>query len=101
MVRLGDQPEGRIAANRRNSATKVPAAIAAPRPTAMAISLEGPAASAKGKAASMIAIGAATGKTRRDRALLLPKNGDCAIIMVPRAEEIEPVNQRLVGLGRN
>ncbi len=91
MARLGDQPEGPMAANNKNSATKAPPERAAPLPKAMAISLDGPAASAKGKATKMIAIGATTGKMRRDGALLLPKNGDCAIIMVSRAEEFEPV----------
>ena len=90
MARLGDQPEGRMAANNRNSATKAPPVRAAPLPKAMASSLDGPAASANGKVTSMIAIGATTGKMRRDGALLLPKNGDCAIIMVSRAEEFEP-----------
>lgn len=91
MARLGDQPAGHARAKNRNSTTRVTAAKAAPFPKAMASSLDGPAASAKGTAASMIAIGAATGKTRRDGAPLLPKNGDCAIIMVSRAEEFEPV----------
>lgn len=91
MARLGDQPEGRMAANNRNSATKAPPERAAPLPKAMASSLNGPDGSENGTAANMIAIGATTGKTRREGTLLLPEYGDCAIIMVSRAEEFEPV----------